>query len=81
MANIGGSPDVIGHKNQVLDEWCKKLGRDPAEIERTSNIPIAAIDRLDDYVAAGAQRLQVQLDDPFDMRPVEQALDRRARLS
>ena len=81
MANLAGSPDVIKHKNQVLNDWCAKLGRDPAEIERTSNVPIAAIDRMDDYVAAGAQRLQVQLDHPFEMRPVEQALQRRARLS
>ena len=52
-----------------------------AEIERTTNIPIAAIDSMDQYVAAGAQRLQVQLDHPFDMRPVEKALEKRASLS
>jgi probable F420-dependent oxidoreductase len=80
MSNIGGSPEAVRHKNQVLDDWCARLGRDPAEIERTSNIPPAAIDTLDQYLAAGAQRLQIQLDHPFDMRPVEQALERRARL-
>jgi probable F420-dependent oxidoreductase len=80
MSNIGGSPDVVRQKNQVLDQWCAKLGRNPAEIERTSNIPIAAIDLMEQYVAAGAQRLQVQLDHPFDMRPVEQALEKRAHL-
>jgi probable F420-dependent oxidoreductase len=80
MANIGGSPEVIKHKNQVLDEWCARLGRDPSEIERTSNIPIAGIDKLEHYLVAGVQRLHVQLDHPFDMRPVEQALEKRAQL-
>jgi probable F420-dependent oxidoreductase len=80
MANLAGPPDVVKHKNQVLNDWCARLGRDPAEIERTSNIAIAAIDRMDQYVAAGAQRLHVQLDHPFDMRPVEQALEQRARV-
>ena len=81
MSNIGGSPEVVRHKNQVLDAWCAKLGRNPAEIERTSNIPIAAVDSLEEYVAAGAQRLQVQLDHPFDIRPVERALAQRAKFS
>jgi probable F420-dependent oxidoreductase len=77
MANFPGSPDVVRHKNQVIDDWCEKLGRNPAEIERTTNIATAAIDSLEQYVDAGAQRLQVQLDHPFDMRPVEQALEKR----
>jgi probable F420-dependent oxidoreductase len=80
MANIGGAPDAIKHKNEVLDEWCARLGRNPAEIERTSNIPLTGIDNMQQYVAAGAQRLHVQLDHPFDMRPVEQALAKREEL-
>jgi probable F420-dependent oxidoreductase len=79
-ANLAGSPEVIRHKNQVLDEWCTQVGRNPAEIERTTNIPLAGVDKLEEYIAAGAQRLHVQLDHPFDMRPVEQALENRAKL-
>jgi probable F420-dependent oxidoreductase len=77
MSNTPMAPDVFRHKNQVIDEWCAKVGRNPAEIERTTNIPISAVDRLDEFVQAGAQRLQIQLDHPFAMKPVEQALKQR----
>jgi F420-dependent oxidoreductase-like protein len=33
--NLFGSPDVVRHKLAVLDDWCAKVGRDPAEITRT----------------------------------------------
>ena len=33
--NIGGSVERVRHKDQVLREWCKKLGRDESQIERT----------------------------------------------
>lgn len=77
MSNTPGAPDVLKHKNQVIDEWCAKVGRDPRQIERTTNIPTSAIDRIPEYVEAGAQRLQLQLDHPFDLKPVEQALKQR----
>jgi probable F420-dependent oxidoreductase len=78
MSNTPGSPEVIRHKNDVIDEWCRKLGRDPREIERTTNIPPSAIDTMGTYVEAGAQRLQIQLDHPFDLTPVERALQLRS---
>jgi probable F420-dependent oxidoreductase len=77
MSNTAGAPDVIRHKNHVIDEWCQKVGRDPARIERTSNIAISAIPNLADYVAAGVQRVQIQLDHPFDLEPVKAALAQR----
>jgi probable F420-dependent oxidoreductase len=78
LSNTPGPPDVLRHKNQIIDDWCAKVGRDPAEIERTTNIPVTAIDRMHEFVEAGAQRLQIQLDHPFDLTPVEQALRQRA---
>jgi probable F420-dependent oxidoreductase len=77
MSNTGGSPEVVRAKNRVIDDWCRRVGRDPAQIERTSNIPTSAVDRLGEFVEAGAQRLQIQLDHPFDMTPVEAALKQR----
>jgi alkanesulfonate monooxygenase SsuD/methylene tetrahydromethanopterin reductase-like flavin-dependent oxidoreductase (luciferase family) len=77
MSNTPGSPEAVRHKNQVIDEWCARIGRDPAQIERTCNIPISAVENIHGYVEAGAQRLQIQLDHPFDLRPVEEALRHR----
>ena len=54
-----GSPETIAHKHAVLDEWCAKVGRDPAEIERSSGVsarPGRLPEDVADY-AAGAQAL------------------------
>jgi probable F420-dependent oxidoreductase len=33
-----GGPDTIAHKHAVLDEWCRRVGRDPDEIERSAGV-------------------------------------------
>jgi len=49
-----GLPDVARHKCQVLDEHCRRLGRDPGEIERSiGGFNAERIKLLDDYLAAG----------------------------
>jgi probable F420-dependent oxidoreductase len=77
LSNTPGPPEVVRHKNQVIDRWCEQIGRDPTQIERTSNIPSDAVDRIGEWVEAGAQRLQIQLDHPFDLAAVERALEQR----
>jgi probable F420-dependent oxidoreductase len=74
MSNTPGTPEVVRHKNEVIDAYCEQIGREPTEIERTCNIAADAIDRIHEWVEAGAQRLQIQLDHPFDMGPVERAI-------
>ncbi|MGZ8595446.1 MAG: LLM class F420-dependent oxidoreductase, partial [Actinomycetota bacterium] len=63
-----------------LDEWCARMGRDPAEIERTVLIEHDDL-QVDAYLGAGAQHLIVELgttgDTPFDLGPVRELLDRR----
>jgi probable F420-dependent oxidoreductase len=81
--NGGILPDDYRHKNAVLDNWCEKIGRPPAEIERTVTVrghPTAAT--YDDFVAAGAQHIILNLGAPWDLAPVEQLVQwREARLS
>ena len=74
MSNTPGSPDVVRQKNQVLDSWCDRVGRPRTDVERTCNIPVSGVERMHEWVEAGAQRLQIQLDHPFDLQPVETAL-------
>lgn len=39
-SNYMGSLEQLQHKNRVLDAHCEKIGRDPAEIIRTTNINV-----------------------------------------
>ena len=53
-----GDPDTARHKCEVLDRHCRKLGRDPGEIERSiGGIKTADPARLDAYVEAGVTYL------------------------
>ncbi len=62
-----GSPDEFRRLNRVLDDWCVKVGRDPAEIERAVGVPreqnrdIAFGDAL---FAAGAEQLTLPVQGP-----------------
>ncbi|HET7474432.1 MAG TPA: LLM class F420-dependent oxidoreductase [Dermatophilaceae bacterium] len=33
-----GGPDTIAHKHRVLDDWCARVGRDAADIERSAGV-------------------------------------------
>lgn len=70
--NSFGPPASYAHKSQVLDEWCAKIGRDPAEIERTVllNSP-AEIDEADAFLEAGATHLILGVGHPFELSGVE----------
>jgi probable F420-dependent oxidoreductase len=76
--NTGGSPDKFKHKNEVLNEWCMKVGRDPSLVERSVNVygnPDAVA--YDNYVMAGAQHIILNLGAPWDLTPVEQLVQWR----
>ena len=57
-----GSPATIAHKHAVLDEWCARVGRDPAEIERSAGVsarPGRLPEAVADYPAAAEQLVAV----------------------
>jgi probable F420-dependent oxidoreductase len=61
-------------KNEILTEWCQKLGRDPREVERTCSVNPDLYGEIDDLVEAGAQHLILRGAQPFDMKPLEELL-------
>ncbi len=40
VANVSGTPDEVRHKFEVLDGYCKEIGRDPKSIKRTIQVPL-----------------------------------------
>lgn len=69
-----GPPAAWQHKNQVLDEWCDKLGRERSAIERTASVDRDAPADWQAFVEAGAQHLILRLGAPFDLGAVKQLL-------
>jgi alkanesulfonate monooxygenase SsuD/methylene tetrahydromethanopterin reductase-like flavin-dependent oxidoreductase (luciferase family) len=74
-----GPPEQWARKNAILDEWCAKVGRDPAAIERTVMVNARDLDNLDAFVQAGATHLIHGLGAPFDPAPIERLLTFRDR--
>ena len=73
--NSFGPPASFRHKNEVLDEWCADVGRDPADIERTVAIRPDEIDAIDAYRDAGAEHVIVMMGPPYDLDSVRRVLD------
>ena len=79
-----GDPEKIGQLSGVLDDWCAKLGRDPATIERSTSLDPEDIARADDYLAQGITFLVVRAKGPdFDLGHLRELIQwrdaRRAR--
>ncbi|HNP71869.1 MAG TPA: LLM class F420-dependent oxidoreductase [Kouleothrix sp.] len=69
--NSFGPPEKWGHKNQVLTDWCNRIGRDPAAIERTVCPNASELGDLDAYVAAGATHFILGLGAPWNLDGVK----------
>ncbi|MGA7227988.1 MAG: LLM class F420-dependent oxidoreductase [Acidimicrobiia bacterium] len=61
-----GRPEVIAHKNSVLDDWCAREGRDPSEIERSCGASLTRPESGDAYVEAGANLITLGADGRTD---------------
>ncbi len=73
--NAFGPAESYAAKNRVLDEWCAKVDRDPAEIERTVAIQAGDVDSWEALVEAGATHVIVMTGDPFDLDAVARLRD------
>jgi probable F420-dependent oxidoreductase len=60
-----GDPERAAHKCAVLDDWCRRVGRDPAEIERSiGGIREEALPYLDGYLEVGVTHLIMGISGP-----------------
>jgi len=65
-----GDPETLRHKHGVLDEWCGVEGRDPSEIERSTDVGEHRenVSYGDELLAVGSTFLTVGVDGPdYDM--------------
>jgi len=79
--NCFGPPDNVRELCGVLDEWCEKVGRDPAEIERTVAVGADDVDGVERYLDAGASHVIVMTGHPFDLEPLQRLIDQRDALT
>ena len=80
--NVIVRPEIFAEKNAILDEHCRVVGRDPAEIERSVNVEREdCYDEtvLDAFADVGATHLILRFQDPWDFGAVERLVAWRAR--
>ena len=72
-----GEVATLKHKSDVLDRWCAQVGRDPAEIQRSTTITRLSGERHDPqrFLDLGFTDFIVSVQGPdWDLAPLEQAL-------
>ena len=77
LSNVFGPVENARHKHRVLDAWCERVGRNPADIERTVLVRPEDLEHAEAYAEAGADHLIVMTGSPFDLDPVEKFLSSR----
>jgi probable F420-dependent oxidoreductase len=67
-----GPPEQYKRKSNILDDWCREVGRDPTEIERSVLISKGDdMQRLDAYREIGATHIILGMGAPWDFSDVE----------
>jgi probable F420-dependent oxidoreductase len=59
-----GDPGTIARKHAVLDDWCRRIGRDPGEIERSSGVHGTPGDVAETLHALGTRLFTVGVSGP-----------------
>ena len=77
MWNTIASVDDFEHKSAVLDEHCRRIGRDPKEIERTANVGGLTPKVLQRWLGAGLQHFILRVAYPFETKDLERVLRER----
>jgi probable F420-dependent oxidoreductase len=65
-----GNADTIAHKCEVLDRWCAEVGRDPAEIVRSTKVERPPAEVADGLLKAGIRLFTISASGPrYDLGP------------
>jgi probable F420-dependent oxidoreductase len=75
MWNTFPPVDNWSRKNEILTDWCRKVGRDPRAVERTCSVN-PDLEGVDALLEAGAEHLILRGMQPFDMAPLERLIAR-----
>jgi len=70
-----GPIERFRERNAILDTWCERVGRDPATLERSVLIDTDEAADVEAFHQAGATHIVIGIDAPFDLAPVEAALE------
>ena len=70
-----GPIERFRERNAILDTWCERVGRDPATLERGVLIDTDEVGDVEAFHQAGATHIVIGVDAPFDLAPVEAALE------
>ena len=57
-----GDAETLQRKNGILDDHCRRLGRDPGEIERSAGVNPKRVAGGDELLAAGITQLTLGMD-------------------
>ncbi len=70
--NAFGPAEKYRHKNEVLDNWCRQVGRDPRQIERSVTVSAEEVPgKLDGLLDAGATHFILEMESPWDFSGLE----------
>jgi probable F420-dependent oxidoreductase len=75
-----GDVDTYRHKASVLDEWCRKAGRDPAEVEHTWGVNAGSLEAAEPLLEAGVRHFIMGLGGDgkgYDLAPLRELVEWR----
>ncbi len=76
-----GPAESFKRKNEILNDWCREVGRNPAAIERSISISPNDVGNLDSLRAAGATHFILGLGEPWNFDAARELVRWRDSLS
>jgi hypothetical protein len=68
----------MARKSGIVDDWCEKVDRNPAEIERSGGVSTENMAKADEFVAKGITHLIMGINGPdYDLGPVRELIQWR----